>query len=113
MFLERRSLNQGLARPAPAATRTKSRYSAVQRLAATLDQEPTTFRRGSEMPESWYAILFAPIAREKHAAAGRPPPDRRLPAATARYAIGMFAGRTHEIHHSLENRRHGNAASRR
>jgi len=38
--------------------------SAVQRLAATLDQDPTTFRRGSEMPESWYAILFAPIARE-------------------------------------------------
>jgi 3-methylfumaryl-CoA hydratase len=38
--------------------------SAVQRLAATLDQDPTTFRRGSEMPESWYAILFAPVARE-------------------------------------------------
>jgi 3-methylfumaryl-CoA hydratase len=37
---------------------------AVQRLAATLDLEPTTFRRGSEMPESWYAILFAPVARE-------------------------------------------------
>jgi 3-methylfumaryl-CoA hydratase len=38
--------------------------SAVQRLAATLDQDPTTFSRGSEMPESWYAILFAPVARE-------------------------------------------------
>jgi 3-methylfumaryl-CoA hydratase len=38
--------------------------SAVRRLAATLDQNPTTFRHGSEMPESWYAILFAPIARE-------------------------------------------------
>jgi 3-methylfumaryl-CoA hydratase len=37
---------------------------AVQRLAATLDQDPKVFRRGSEMPESWYAILFAPIARE-------------------------------------------------
>ncbi len=37
---------------------------AVRRLAATLDQDPTTFRRGSEMPESWYAILFAPVARE-------------------------------------------------
>ena len=37
---------------------------AVQRLAATLDQDPTPFRRGSEMPESWYAILFAPLARE-------------------------------------------------
>jgi 3-methylfumaryl-CoA hydratase len=38
--------------------------NAVQRLAATLDQDPTTFRRGSEMPESWYAILFGTIARE-------------------------------------------------
>jgi 3-methylfumaryl-CoA hydratase len=38
--------------------------SAVQRLAATLDQDPAAFRRGGEMPESWYAILFAPIARE-------------------------------------------------
>jgi len=37
---------------------------AVRRLAATLDQDPTTFRRGSEMPESWYAILFAPLARQ-------------------------------------------------
>jgi 3-methylfumaryl-CoA hydratase len=38
--------------------------SGVQRLAATLDQDPTSFRRGSEMPESWYAILFGTIARE-------------------------------------------------
>jgi 3-methylfumaryl-CoA hydratase len=38
--------------------------SAVQRLAATLDQNPTVFRRGSEMPESWYAILFGTSARE-------------------------------------------------
>jgi len=35
---------------------------AVQRLAATLDQDPAAFRRGSEMPESWYAILFGTIA---------------------------------------------------
>ena len=38
--------------------------NAVRRLAATLDQDPTVFRRGSEMPESWYAILFGTIARE-------------------------------------------------
>jgi 3-methylfumaryl-CoA hydratase len=37
---------------------------AVQRLAATLDQDPTTFRRGSDMPESWHAILFGPVAPE-------------------------------------------------
>jgi 3-methylfumaryl-CoA hydratase len=35
---------------------------AVQRLAATLDQDASAFRRGSEMPESWYAILFGPLA---------------------------------------------------
>jgi 3-methylfumaryl-CoA hydratase len=35
---------------------------AVQRLAATLDQDPASFRRGGELPESWYAILFGPIA---------------------------------------------------
>jgi 3-methylfumaryl-CoA hydratase len=38
---------------------------AVQRLAATLDQDPTVFRRGGEMPESWYAILFTTIAPER------------------------------------------------
>jgi 3-methylfumaryl-CoA hydratase len=37
---------------------------AIRRLAATLDQDPATFRRGSEIPEAWYAILFAPVARE-------------------------------------------------
>jgi 3-methylfumaryl-CoA hydratase len=42
---------------------------AVQRLAATLDQDPTVFRRGSEMPESWYAILFGPVAPESTLAA--------------------------------------------
>lgn len=37
---------------------------AVQRLAAMLDQDPHAYRRGSEMPESWYAILFGSVARE-------------------------------------------------
>jgi 3-methylfumaryl-CoA hydratase len=37
---------------------------AVQRLAATLDQDPAAFRRGSDVPESWYAILFGPLAPE-------------------------------------------------
>ena len=34
----------------------------VRRMAAMLDQEPSAYRRGSEMPESWYAILFGPTA---------------------------------------------------
>ena len=28
-----------------------------------LDQDPAQFRRGSEVPESWYAILFGPTTR--------------------------------------------------
>ncbi len=37
---------------------------AVQRLAATLDRDPAVLRRGDELPESWYAILFGPVARQ-------------------------------------------------
>lgn len=37
----------------------------VRRLAAMLDhKQPDSFRRGSELPESWYAILFGPTARQ-------------------------------------------------
>jgi 3-methylfumaryl-CoA hydratase len=35
---------------------------ATQRLAATLDRDPAVLQRGDELPESWYAILFGPIA---------------------------------------------------
>jgi 3-methylfumaryl-CoA hydratase len=35
---------------------------AARRLAATLDRDPAVLRRGDELPESWYAILFGPIA---------------------------------------------------
>lgn len=38
---------------------------AVRRMAATLDQDPNAYRRGSEMPESWYVILFGPTALER------------------------------------------------
>ena len=38
---------------------------AAQRLAATLDQDPAMLRRGGELPESWYAILFGPVALER------------------------------------------------
>lgn len=65
---------------------------AVQRLAATLDQDPTIFRRGSEMPESWYAILFGPVAPESRLGPdGHPETGDFLPPlhGTRR----MFAGR--------------------
>jgi 3-methylfumaryl-CoA hydratase len=35
---------------------------AAQRLAATLDRDPAVLHRGDELPESWYAILFGPVA---------------------------------------------------
>ncbi len=35
---------------------------AVQRLAATLDQDPMVYKAGSDVPESWYTILFGPLA---------------------------------------------------
>jgi 3-methylfumaryl-CoA hydratase len=37
---------------------------AVRRMAATLDQDPGAYQRGSQMPESWYAILFGTTARQ-------------------------------------------------
>jgi len=36
--------------------------AAVRRLAATLDRDPAALTPGGELPESWYAILFAPLA---------------------------------------------------
>jgi 3-methylfumaryl-CoA hydratase len=35
---------------------------AVRRFAAMLDQDPARYVHGSELPESWYAILFGPLA---------------------------------------------------
>ncbi len=65
---------------------------AVQRLAATLDQDPRTFRRGSEMPESWYAILFGPTAPESALGPdGHPETGDFLPPLHG--ARRMFAGR--------------------
>src|SRR5271165_5382759 len=70
---------------------------AVRRMAATLDQDPDAYHRGSEMPESWYAILFGPTARESaigrdgHATTGDflPPLDE---------ARRMFGGRRVRFH---------------
>jgi 3-methylfumaryl-CoA hydratase len=36
----------------------------VRRLAAMLDQEPGVYRRGSDVPERWYVLLFGPTARQ-------------------------------------------------
>ena len=74
---------------------------AVQRLAATLDQDPASFQRGGELPESWYAILFPPLARQcTMGPDGHPETGDFLPplAGTRR----MFAGRRSTFHQPLK-----------
>jgi len=74
---------------------------AVARLAATLDLDPGAFRHGSEVPESWYAILFGPLARQStigpdgHPATG----DFMPPMHDTRR---MFAGRRVTFHRPLK-----------
>ncbi len=73
---------------------------AVQRLAATLDQDADAYRRGSEMPEAWYAILFGPLERQSGLGPdGHPVTGDFLPplAGTRR----MFAGRRSTFHRPL------------
>lgn len=65
---------------------------AIARLAATLDRDPDDFRHGSEIPESWYAILFAPTARQRTLGAdGHPSTGDFLP--PLHDTRRMFAGR--------------------
>ena len=73
---------------------------AVRRMAAMLDQDPHAYRRGSEMPESWYAILFGTTARESTLGPdGHPVTSDFLPPLpdTRR----MFAGRRVRFHAPL------------
>jgi 3-methylfumaryl-CoA hydratase len=73
---------------------------AVQRLAATLDQDPDAFKRGSVLPESWYAILFGTVAQESDIGPdGHPVTGDFMPPmhGTRR----MFAGRRTTFHRAL------------
>ncbi len=73
---------------------------AVQRLAATLDQDPGAFKRGSALPESWYAILFGTLARQSDLGPdGHPVTGDFMPPmhGTRR----MFAGRRTTFHRTL------------
>jgi 3-methylfumaryl-CoA hydratase len=74
---------------------------AVQRLAATLDQDPGAFKRGSTLPESWYAILFGTLARQRDLGPdGHPTTGDFMPPmhGTRR----MFAGRRTTFHRALQ-----------
>jgi 3-methylfumaryl-CoA hydratase len=73
---------------------------AIQRLAATLDQDPWPYQAGSVVPESWYAVLFAQVAPQSSLGAdGHPQTGDFLPplAGTRR----MFAGRRSRFHRPL------------
>ena len=81
---------------------------AVRRMAATLDQDPNAYRRGSEMPESWYVILFGPTALERTLAGdGHVMTGDFLP--PLHNARRMFGGRRVRFHQPLRDRRSGRA----
>jgi 3-methylfumaryl-CoA hydratase len=73
---------------------------AVRRMAATLDQDPSAYHRGSEMPECWYAILFGPTARQGTLGRdGHPVTGDFLP--PLHDTRRMFAGRRVRFHQPL------------
>src|ERR1051326_2033871 len=92
----------------------------VRRLAAMLDQDPAPFKRGSELPESWYAILFGPTARQSiigrdghpktgddllpplHNTRPLPPPPAQHPPPRVRRPRG-------DVSQAAQARRHGRA----
>src|SRR4029079_15488482 len=70
---------------------------AVRRLAAMLDQDPVRYVQGSELPESWYAILFGPVARQSALAPdGHPVTGTFLP--PLQNTRRMFGGRRVRFH---------------
>jgi 3-methylfumaryl-CoA hydratase len=77
--------------------------SQVRRTAAMLDQDPAQYRRGSEVPESWYAILFGPNALQKSIGPDGHPltggDDLMPPMHNTRR---MFAGRRAKFHKPLK-----------
>jgi 3-methylfumaryl-CoA hydratase len=74
---------------------------AVQRLAATLDQDPHAFKRGAQLKESWYAILFGTTAKESDLGAdGHPVTGDFMPPMQG--TRRMFAGRRSTFHRPLK-----------
>jgi 3-methylfumaryl-CoA hydratase len=75
----------------------------VRRLAAMLDQDPSVYKRGSEVPESWYTILFGATALQKKIGPDGHPvtggDDLMPPMHNMRR---MFAGRRVKFHKPLK-----------
>ncbi|MCB4823853.1 FAS1-like dehydratase domain-containing protein [Roseicella aerolata] len=64
----------------------------LRRLAALLDQDPATIRRGAPMPEGWHVVLFGPLARQSRLGPdGHPMKGEFLPPVPL--PRRMFAGR--------------------
>jgi 3-methylfumaryl-CoA hydratase len=65
-----------------------------------LDQDPARYVHGSELPESWYAILFGPVARESDLGPdGHPVTATFLP--PLQNTRRMFGGRRVRFHSPL------------
>jgi 3-methylfumaryl-CoA hydratase len=72
----------------------------VRRMAAMLDQDPAPYSHGSELPESWYAILFGPVARQSTLGPdGHPITGDFLP--PLHNTRRMFGGRRVRFHSAL------------
>ena len=73
---------------------------AVRRMAAMLDQDPDAYRHGSDLPESWYVILFGPTALQRTLVR-----DGHLPTGEFLPPMGdarrMFGGRRVRFHAPL------------
>jgi 3-methylfumaryl-CoA hydratase len=73
---------------------------AVRRFAAMLDQDLAGYRHGSPLPESWYAILFGPVARQSTLGPdGHPTTGDFLP--PLHNTRRMFGGRRVRFDHPL------------
>jgi 3-methylfumaryl-CoA hydratase len=73
---------------------------AVRRFAAMLDQDPAHYVHGTELPESWYAILFGPVARQNELGPdGHPITGDFLP--PLHDTRRMFGGRRVRFHQPL------------
>jgi 3-methylfumaryl-CoA hydratase len=64
----------------------------VRRLAALLDLDPLSYRRGDTLPEGWHSVFFAPVARQSQLGPdGHPKKGDFLPPVPL--PRRMFAGR--------------------
>src|SRR5262245_16535439 len=74
--------------------------SHIQRLAATLDENPSSFAAGGELPQGWHAVLFGSVAPQQSLGQDGLPADTDfLPSLPGMRR--MFAGRRTVFHSTL------------